>query len=226
MNKSVILVGGGSSIREGLEKNLWTRIKGQEIWSCNYAWMTMPYLPQREIFVDIGFFKNNMKALEELAKKGVPIHAKTHNKYKAIDDIIKHNSSREMKCYHGKQALEKGVIYYGRMGLVGFFALSLAIAEGYNEVFLLGYDFGVPTNQQKFTHYYQNRLNVISTGVGRPQVYLLPDNKLRREVTDWAVFLKEKDVKIWNVSLISNIHYFEKITYNTFFNMIGGENDN
>ena len=63
----------------------------------------------------------------------------------------------------------------------------------------------------------QNKLNVKSSGVGRPEVYFNRDNKIKKEIEDYTVFLQETDIKIWNVSINSNIQCFEKIPYERLF---------
>ncbi len=214
--KKVILVGGGYSVKEGVSLGLWEKIKGQEIWSLNYAFMTMPFLPNKEIWVDYPFFENNIQVLQKLSEQGVKMIASSNNKYKFISAIKLYTSTREK--YFGKEAVSRNEIYYGRMGLVGLFALSLAIAEGFEEIYLLGYDFGsIKGKGDLNTHYYQDILNIYSTGVRNPEVYRMPDNAVRIEVEDFKVYLQDKDVTIWNVSLNSNIPYFPKLSWEEFF---------
>lgn len=223
MKESVILIGGGYSLNTGLEKNLWNKIKTLNCWSLNYAFMTMPFLPSKELWVDINFFKNNTLELQKLQKQGVILVTKPHNHYAAFRNpriITEYNTTREKEKYQGKEGITNNLIYTGRMGLVGFFALSLAIAEKYKEIFLCGFDFGNNGLRDKNTHYYQSKLKIISTGVGRPEVYRLPDNRIKREVDDFKIFSQEKDIKIWNVSPESNIPFFEKINYDNFFDKI------
>lgn len=215
----VILIGGGSSLKEGISHGLWDHIASEKVWSCNYGYRTMPYLPSREIWVDVSFYKHNIEELQKLCEQGVSLYTKEHRFYAGIKEhITQYGSTRESKNYFGKDGINKNLIYYGRMGLSGMFALSLAVAEGYTEIYLLGYDFGNTNLQDKQTHFYQDTLkNVYSTGVGRPEVYRMPNNTIKREVEDFKVYLRESDVKIYNCSLQSNISYFEKISYPQFF---------
>jgi hypothetical protein len=220
----LIIVAGGNSVKEGIEHGLWEQIKGQEIWSINYAYRTMPYLPKREIWVDIEFYKANTESLQKLYEQGVEIHCKQHMGYAGIKEFItQYGCTRETKLYFGKEAIQKNTIYYGRMGMSGMFGLSLAIAEGYDEIYLLGYDFGNNSISNKFTHYYQFDLKVYSTGVMHPEVYRSENNEVKIEVEDYKVYLNESDVKIWNVSIDSNITYFDKITYEHMFERINGK---
>lgn len=178
----------------------------------------MPYLPQKEIWVDKHFFIRNVVELQKLHEKGVELVSKVHARiYDNRPEIKKYNSTRLSEKYWGKQAIEKNEIYYGRMGLVGLFAISLAIAMNYTKIILLGFDFGSLNKDDKYTHFYQTKIpniDTLSSGVGRPLVYFRPDGKIKNEVEDFKIYLNEKDVKILNVSPNSNISYFDKIGYN------------
>jgi len=229
--KRVILLGAGASLAEGVNQGLWDKIKYHEKWSLNSIFNLMPYLPDKEVWVDVSFFDKNMDNLTNLRNKGVDLIAKkfTHRKkYLAIanqDDLVQYDTTREREKYWGKFAIEKKLIYYGRVGLCGTFALSLAIAMGYDEIYLCGFDFGNSTVNDLITHIYTKedlkKFDICCTGAFRPKVYRLPGDTVRAEVEDYDVFLKEKDIKIWNVSVNSNIYQFTRIPYDTFFNLIG-----
>ena len=221
---NVILCGAGTSVKEGLDLDLWNQIKGKgDIWSINFAFMTVPYLPTREIWVDYNFFKNNIDALQDLSHKGVEMIAKANPKYAGIPMINSYNTTRERAKYAGKEGIEKNLMFVGTQGLSGVFALSIAVAMGYKNIFLLGFDYGIPFNasDKTFTHYYQKELNVNSSGFKHPENYLTNDlQTVKKDVADFEVYLKETDVKIWNVSLGSHIPYFDKISYLTFFEIL------
>jgi hypothetical protein len=113
------------------------------------------------------------------------------------------------------------------MGLGGFFALSIAVKEEYDEIYLLGYDFGSPSLKEKLTHYYQNKLDVSSIGIAHPELYLNDNDTVKEEVKDFELFLSPSfKSKIYNVSLISNIPYFDKISYEEFFTKLKDKNEN
>lgn len=235
----LILLGGGNSVKEGIEKELWNRIQGQRIWSLNYAFITMPYLPTREIWMDLPFFDRNVVALQKLQEQGVEMVTKEKVKYTELvrlGRIKTYKVNRLREKYNGRNGIKKNFIYVGGMGLTGIFALSLAVAEEYESIFLLGYDFGTSSLNETRTHYYQDDIQgehfregfyedpklgiTYSTGVGRPIVYRTPQDKVKKEVEDFAVYLPEIDkgtLKITNVSLNSNIPYFERISYDEFF---------
>jgi len=221
MSKQVIIVGGGYSVNDGIQQGLWQRIKGKTIWSCNYAFMTMPYLPTRELWVDRSFFKNNIDKLNELANKNVEIVCKFNTSVSNLPKTQVYVGTRKNEEYFGKEGIIKNKIFVGQQGFVGTFALHVAICEGYNEIFLLGFDYGIPLNSttNQITHYYQGNLKVISSGVGRPNVYI-DNNKIKSAVDTYSIFLQETDIKIWNVSPKSNIQCFDKITYEQMFNKI------
>lgn len=225
--KRVIIIGGGDSVTEGLSKDLWTKIKGNTIWSLNYAFMTMPYLPTREIWVDRSFFKHNIDVLSDLANKNVEMIGMIMEGLTQLPKAKLYKAVRKQEEYNGKEGIIKNKIYRGSQGFVGTYAIHLAICEGYNEIFLLGFDYGVPPseNPSTQTHFYQGKIKVQSDGVGRPEVYLTRTNKVNPKVSDYQVFLQEKDIKIWNVSPLSNISCFEKLTYDDFFTKIGVKNE-
>jgi hypothetical protein len=218
--KRVILLGAGKSIQEGIKDGLWDKIRDEDAWSLNSMFKIMPYLPERQVWVDKEFWNHEIQNMHKLARSKVELIAKANFKLKPFDHFITtYNTSRLKEDYYGKKALEKNVIYYGRMGLVGSFALSVAIARGYDEIFLLGYDFGSASLADTNTHVYQDRmfeLNIKSSGAGNPEVYRTPDGKLNEFIEDWQVYVNE-EVKIYNVSLISNLEYFPKISYEEFF---------
>lgn len=212
----VIIIGAGYySLKEGLNLDLWNKIKGLEIWSLNSIYKIMPYLPSRQLWVDVDFFKHNAHDLQVMYQKGVKLCTKKHPYYAFFDGINQYDCTRDIK--NDKD------IYIGGLGLVGMFALSLATKEQYSPIFLLGYDFGCPIDKkdERKTHIYQDKikdLNIYSTGVGRPEIYLHKNGRVKHEVKD---FDKYKDYKyIYNVSLYSNIMSYPKISWDEFFNMI------
>ena len=212
--KSVILIGAGPSVKEGIDKGLWDKINGQEIWSLNYAYKTMPYLPTRQLWLDKSFFKHNMEDLQDLSLKGVQICARFFDIYAQIPEIKTYEITRDSKDFDT-------AIYITSLGQVGPFALSIAIKECYDIIYLLGYDFGTVTPTDKFTHYYQDTLyrKVISSGIGRPDIFLLPSGHPVHAIKDFENFAKRHN-NIWNVSLISNLPYFPKISWTEFFERI------
>jgi hypothetical protein len=209
--RNIILCGGGASINDGIALGLFDKIKNEEVWSINFAFLTIPFLVSREIWVDISFFKNNMEAIQKLYSEGVSCYAKKHQFYRNIPEINLYDTTRNPKEINDK-------LYIGRMGLSGFFALSLAVKEEPDNIFLLGYDFKDLNGK---THYYQGVLtNIQSTGVGHPELYR-NGNQVKDEVRDWENFTSPNiKSKIYNVSPESAIQCFPKIRYEEFFNKL------
>lgn len=229
MSKQCIILGGGYSVRKGLEKGLWDKIKGHDVWSLNSAFKTMPYLPTKQLWVDKAFFNHEVDQLEKLHNQGVECIARSQNlkKHRHIK-IRKYNTCNNIKDYHGIKGLEKNMIFTGKMGMVGNFALHIAICEEYNEIFLLGYDFG-NADGSKNTHFYQdqiNKLNIRSSGAGNVRVYQnvgkhhKSSTLKQTELRDYELFSKGHNSKIWNVSPQSNIPFFEKIDYERMFELL------
>lgn len=214
IKKEVIIVGGGNSINEGIETGLWDKIKGKEIWSLNFAFKAMPYLPTREVWVDTTFWRNNIKELENLHKQGVICHCKENDRYNYIKEIIQHTTTRMPN-----KKEEENYVFAGTMGLCGMFALSLAVKEKYERIFLLGYDWGT-TQGSTQTHFYQGKQGIVyqSSGVGRPEVYIQHNQQPKPTVKE---FDRYKDYQeIYNVSLTSHIDTFKKLSYMEFYEKI------
>jgi hypothetical protein len=219
--KKVILVAGGKSIREEwLNNGLFDNIRGHEIWSLNYAYRTMTYLPDRQLWVDKdGFFDIYKDQLFDMSKKGVKLITQRAG-YIPLPDYTKYI----YKVYHKvrkfeEQFQDESYIFTGKHGLVGLFALSLAVKEGYDEIFLLGMDFGTPTIADNDTHYYSKFIKHCSRGINDPKIYRYLNDEVNPRVKDFAEY-KEVNSKIYNVSMISNIPYFEKITYERMYEIL------
>jgi hypothetical protein len=104
--------------------------------------------------------------------------------------------------------------------LCGLWSMTLAsffLKEG-GEIFLLGFDFGaidrMPDGKAK-THFYQD--NLYHPGVGQNGTYK------ERRLNFFSPYKELKDLKIYNVSLNSKISYFDKISYDQFFDKLNGE---
>jgi len=162
---------------------------------------------------------------------------KSQNVNKLNDNTLLLKSSNG---YNGKLSLEKGVFC---RQLVGIWALSLAVSLGFKEIYLLGYDCGEVNGQ---THFYQGVIDVKKTipiyikgkrvenrevfrGIGkyedgkrtgRYKTGTYNNKEINKRYFD--PFLKEKDVKIYNVSPESAITSFEKIDYDIFYNKVKG----
>lgn len=222
---NLVILGGGYSVADGLALDLWQKIKDQEIWSLNFVFYFMPYLPSRELWVDTHFFKAHLSQLETLFKQGVKMYCKQHEWYGSFKttEINRFDTTRSLR-----EAEEQPQnLFIGTKGLVGIFALSLAIREGYKNIYLLGYDFGAPTFENRQTHWYQSEAlerKIESNGFGNNEAYLQRNNVPDPSIVDFDYFLRF-DAKIYNVSMISHISSFERITYQKFFELISEKNE-
>ena len=207
--KEVIIIGGGASIEEGIKTDLWEKIRGKEVWSLNFAFRAMPYLPTRELWVDTTFYRNNIADLERIHKLGVACHTRKNDRYNGIPDIIQHETTRNIQEKDKK-------IYLCPMGLCGMFALGVAVQEKYEQIYLLGYDFGTNSLGNTHTHFYQDtKMDYQSSGVGRPSVYLQSNNHPKRDANEFGLYAERGG--IWNVSVNSHIIAYPRISYEEFY---------
>jgi len=207
MNKPIqcIILGGGSSIQEGIKKNLWSRIKNKFVIGINYSYHHFTN-PTFQVYLDYKFYNGNKKDVDNLpliiTKPGKQLPSNT------IQIKTMSNYKRDIRqgCYKGS--------------LSGIYAVSLGIyLLDVGEIFLLGYDFcgiGKDKKGRAKTHYYEN---IEHRGRGKVNYY---SNKTRWN-KDFAPFINEKKVKIYNVSLQSKITNFPKISYDQFFKMLNGQ---
>jgi len=227
MQKQVILLGGGSSVIEGLNKDLWNKIKNTEIWSLNFSYKFMPFLPKKIVWTDRKVFTDNCKEIQILYHKGVDLECRFNELYSLYPEVKNYPIEKDRRKYDSK--LDK--IFIGTLGLTGYFALSLAVKQQYDKIYLLGYDFGTPSFNDKSTHWYQGLkqnegyLPVISNGIANTAVYMDANSAIKSSISDFD-FYKEWNDKIVNVSSRTNIHQFKIISYDEFFNQLGESQSN
>ena len=206
MSDRVVIVGGGYSIKEGIEKGLWSNLNKNnlDVWSLNYAFLTMPFLPNKQIWVDFAFFLTQQKEILKLGKRGVKLVSRTFGTvYKDFN----------IKTYDWSRKKEKDRLFIGSEKLlVGTFALSLAEELKYKKIYLLGYDFGTTSINNRNTHYY------LSDNIRKPSLkgaYREEDGSLKNSIKE--DYKKFNSDNIINVSMQSNIECFKKINYEDFF---------
>jgi len=203
--KQLIIIGGGSSINEGLSKELKEKIKDKFVIGCNYAFNFFDNLTITT-YVDREFYKKQHQNIEGLQ---LIVGQKATDAPKMLNTYFIEGFSTYKRNL-------KGGIY--KANLVGLYSLSLGIFlldEG--EIFLLGFDYGGKGKDKKgrkITHFYQGGIN--HRGIGKTNYY---DMKGRAD-KDFGVYNKEKKCKIYNVSLNSRINVFPKITYEQFFTLL------
>jgi len=210
----LILIGGGNSIKGGLDKGLKDKIRNNFVLGCNYAYKFFPNLTAT-IFVDKNFYEEQSK---DKKFKNLPlILGKKHQgiKYLQNTTVLKTNDVKyfrniKLGCY--------------KSNLVGLFALSLGIYlldEG--EIYLLGYDYGAigkAKDGRALTHFYQNQIK--HRGIGKVNYF----DTIGRADKDFGVYQNESKVHIYNVSLESKITTFPKLSYAGFFEKLDNKQYN
>lgn len=226
--KQLFIIGGGVSLKEGISKGLWDKLQNHFVIGINYSYLYYPN-PTIQTFADIKFYEEESKKRQ--FKKLSLIVGKRH-KIKILPNTIMLRTNSKYK-----RDLLEGVY---KSSLTGLFALSLGIYlldEG--EIFLLGFDYRAKTQPtilphtskpinlivkdkkgRPLTHFYQGEIS--HRGIGKTSYY----NGKGRAEKDFKPFEKEKKIKIINVSLESRIDVFPKISYDTFFSMLGKDTYN
>lgn len=230
--KQLVIIGGGASIAEGVEKGLWEKLKNKFVIGTNYSYKFFPN-PTCQCFVDNDFYFKNCEGMKNI---GLIVGNRKRNIVPLPNTILLPPIAK----YH--RDVTHGVY---KASLAGLFTLSLAIHlldEG--EIFLLGYDYG-EARKSDFEKYIKNRVefsNVVlkdkrnraithfyqgdieHRGIGKTNYY----NAQNRADQDFKVYKDEKKVKIYNVSQISKIpsEIFEKLSYDEFFKKLNTETVN
>jgi len=190
--KDVVIIGGGPSIQEGIDKGLKEFLKDKFVIVINNVFKH--FNGTLLTFMDAeSFYARNKKIIDNyplvVSKKHPDIKKSKNNYLFNVSDI-----------YHGKKSLDINKIYNKK--LTGIFSITLSICLNAKKIYLLGYDF---TKGKSKTHFYDNSYYglLFYNNVGNP-------NKM------FDVF--NNDAKIINVSMESNITCFPKMTYNDFLN--------
>ncbi|MGE4357517.1 MAG: methyltransferase domain-containing protein [Candidatus Omnitrophota bacterium] len=171
------VIGGGSSL-QGFDFN---KLKGEKIIACNVAFFDIK--PDVLVWIDADFYEKHKDEIDKLdCLKFTSVHNWRAN-WK--EDIIGFNP---VEVFQGKEGLTKG-IYIGRVAssLTGVAAISIAIALGYEPIYLLGFDGD--------NYHYHNRY-------GQPSIEIDQKNHFYESF---------KGYPIYNCSLTSTIEYFPKV---------------
>ena len=213
-NKEIIIIGGGSSINEGLALNLKEKIKDKYVLTLNFAFNHFD--STATIFVDDMFYRGfilgaincNKEHVEKLKQLPLIIGAKR--------DYVRFYSNTipvGWTCsYFHNNPLKKG--FFVGKPLTGVFALHIAayLLDYKGSIYCLGFDGGAIEGNN--THYYSD---IKHRGIGKIDVYREPSDYYFKE------FLVEKDLAIYNVSPNSRINSFQKITYPQMFERLTSE---
>lgn len=206
--KQLIIIGGGKSIQEGIDKGLWEKLRYRFTFGCNYSYRFFESTVQ--LYVDSTFYNdivrtNDIEKIPLIIGQGKNIEKKPSNSL-VVPCISKYTRDLTDGVYSAS--------------LVGLYALSMCIyLLDVGEIYLLGYDYGsivtdLDDKQRKITHFYQGQIQ--HRGIGKTSWY---DTKNRAD-KDFGVYSNEKKIKIYNVSKQSKINTFEKISYDEFFSKL------
>ncbi len=199
----LIIIGGGYSIKEGIRKGLIDELKGRLVCGINYSYkyFDSTYL----VCLNYNdFYDKNRREL-------------------VILPLILTTERPHPSQYEDNTIVLPHKVEYR---LAGILALKVGIEllrEG--ELFLLGYDFSEYKNKKDnkkrpITHFYQGQIE--HRGIGKAQYY----NYYNHAKRDFESFAQVKKVKIYNVSLDSQIDTFPKISYDQFFKMLDNKKFN
>lgn len=224
--KECIILGGGASIKEGLSLGLKERIKNKFVITCNFAFL---YFDSTfNTFLDKRFYEGKID-------KNYPtlVNEEFLNKLKSLHLIVGGYSKKFSEIYpntillkldeknNNKEKSLKNGFYRGN--LTGIFTLAIAsyLLDYKGKIFLLGFDWtkGTQQNPEPETHYYSNK-EINHHGQHKTSVYKTTDPEKH-----FTKFL-DTNLKIYNVSLQSNINCFEKISYEKMFEIMNKEKIN
>ena len=223
MNRCVI-IGGGYSLKEQINNGFWQKIENNiEIWSINFAFLFMPYIPNTILWLDVKFFNQCKHKLSTIKCKKI---AAFNDAWKNWLEVLNYKTTRKFSGLID----DKNIVYVGGNGLTGFFSLTLAILEGFEEIYLVGMDFKVTeeiknTGNIIHTHWYTEedlkKHGMESPGIGKKQVYVLNNNQPNSNINGFKNY-NQFHKKIYVVG-DSNIKNFINIGYDEFYRRINKE---
>lgn len=234
MRRQVVILGGGTSVIEGIRSGLFDQLKDKFTVGLNYShhFIDTTFL----MYVDATFANDQKYYLERLP---LVIGMDPAGVFSNRPNIIWLPATTEYS-----RDCRKGIY---QSSLVGLFALSFMIyILDESEIFLLGYDYGAQkgSGEQRvynaqgkaLTHWYQHgdiksiytgeKQQISHRGIGKVNWYEAThvDEKTQKRITraehEFGVYCSEKKVSIYNVSIGSRINTFPKISYDQFFAML------
>ncbi len=157
------IVGGGSS----LDEIDLSRLKGRDVIVCNEGILVYPD-PTVLVWLDADFYPRFRKHID--GKPFKKYCRSTVMTCQYADDIEPLLTAPLYPGFHGRDGLKRG-IYSGEEKLTGIAAVSLAIALGYDKIYLLGYDGGEVDGKLHFTGYTNKERDVYSKRLNRYEVF-------------------------------------------------------
>ena len=239
MTNEGIVIGGGASIKEGLALGLKDHIKNRFVIATNYSFLHFDNTFTS--FIDKDFYCPSASAIaagtykdytEELKK--VSLIVGINKTFKSTDKILDNTILLKFTNIYNTDPIHKGFyLGEGSGGLTGIFAISLAefLINYKGILYICGFDWNhrvenkvnrttyTPYDKTTDTHYYSD-----SEIHHRGQHWL---SFYERHQAD-GYFLKfiKNNLKIYNVSPLSNINCFEKINYEKMFELLSKEEIN
>jgi hypothetical protein len=196
-----VIIGGGSSIKTGIDSDLWERLDNRFVININWSYkhFTGTFLTCID---DNDFYFDQRCADIKSLPLILSLDSNTGRTYYDNTILLKDSGN-----YLGKDSFKRG-IYCGV--LTGMWAITIAIQllKEHGEIFLLGYDASKITGA---THYY----DIKHRGIGDTHFY-----DAENLANYFKPFVTEQNIKIYNVSLESRIHNFEKISYEKFYTLL------
>jgi len=243
-NKPIIICGSGNSVpfidEQYRETSCGLPVKLKHIIENNYCiglnyWFQFGCETTFNLSGDWQFYDDNREALKKLPMilASEDTSLKNKNESRIHDNTILLPNAKGK--YHGTNAWEKG--FYTKQ-LIGIYGLNLAIALGFKEIYLLGYDC---IEIEGKTHFYQGVADLSKVtplflngkkkcdrehfrGIGKTPkgTYKTSTyNNVKHLNKFYNSFEVEcKKIKIYNVSISSVINTFPKISYGAFFQQI------
>jgi len=212
----LIIIGGGASLKKGISMGLWDNLSNKFVISCNYTYNDFP-TATLSTFVDQDYYKAESK---KTLFQNLPLITGKIHPMKPLPNTIMLNTGAKYN-----RNLKNGVF---KSSLCGLFSLSLGIyLLNIGTIYLLGFDYGNIKNEKdsdnKFkTHYYQEDKTRKHRGIGRVNYYCTKN----RADKDFGNYVNETKVKIYNVSLNSNINVLSKLSYEQFFQLLSNKTYN
>ena len=213
--KEVIIIGGGKSIQEGISLGLKEKVKKRFVIVCNYAYKH--FFHTFLTLIDRDFY------LPYNAKNDPEKHPDIYNELKKEPLIVGayHKDFENFKLPNTILLREKN-----KTPLTGIFSLKiLNLLNFKGTIYLLGFDWNrrnvpIKTGYEPKTdlqlHYYSKE-EINHGGHGYIGYYETHDSFLL-----FNRFLNN-NVKIYNVSLNSNINCFNKISYHKMFRLLSNK---
>lgn len=214
----IIIIGGGSSIKSLIARDLWNKIKNNITIGLNFSFRD--FMPTIVCCCDYKFYVGKVGIQErkdpntgEIYLDKTVFDPEFRSELTAVPLIVApaRNEMINDKLPNGEAVNKENTIflpYYTEdIQLCGIWGLNVACKLYPDRIFLLGFDYG---DIGQGTHYYTHTNH---RGIGLTKVY--DDKKL-----EYFESFIDSGIKIYNVSLDSNLKCFPKISGVTFFNMI------